>query len=196
MDTKISAAEAGNRRTELLIAASQLFREKGYSATTIRDIAGAVGMRSGSPFYHFSTKQDILKAVMVRGFEHGVRAIESVAAAEPDPERRLRAMVRTHVELILNPQTDINFVRSEWRSLDEASRPEVVAAKDRYEQPWRSVLAELAARNRLHGETRLAHLFAFGLLNSIPQWFRPDGGVDATTVADLATDMILRESAP
>ena len=53
-----------NRRGELVRAAAQLFREKGFEATTIRDIAGAVGMQSGSPFYHFANKHELLMAVM------------------------------------------------------------------------------------------------------------------------------------
>ncbi|HOG03511.1 MAG TPA: helix-turn-helix domain-containing protein, partial [Accumulibacter sp.] len=63
-----SALEA-NRRDELLRAAARLFVEKGFDATTTRDIAEAVGMRSGSPFYHFRSKQDLLKAAMIEGLE-------------------------------------------------------------------------------------------------------------------------------
>ena len=59
------AEDAGNRRGDILRAAGKLFREKGYKATTIRDIAGAVNMRSGSPFYHFKTKHDMLLAVVL-----------------------------------------------------------------------------------------------------------------------------------
>ena len=62
-------AEEGNRRAELIRTAGRLFREKGFDATTIRDIAAAVGMRSGSPFYHFKSKQDLLKAVMIEGLD-------------------------------------------------------------------------------------------------------------------------------
>src|SRR5678815_5344128 len=56
-----------NRRGELVRAAAQLFREKGFEGTTIREIAGAVGMQSGSPFYHFANKHELLMAVMEEG---------------------------------------------------------------------------------------------------------------------------------
>ncbi|MFA7280499.1 MAG: helix-turn-helix domain-containing protein, partial [Sterolibacterium sp.] len=59
--------EETNRRAELVRAAGRLFREQGYEATTIRDIAAAVGMRSGSPFYHFKSKEDMLKTVVLEG---------------------------------------------------------------------------------------------------------------------------------
>ena len=64
-----------NRRGELVRAAAQLFREKGFEATTIRDIAGAVGMQSGSPFYHFANKHELLMAVMEEGLRLGLERL-------------------------------------------------------------------------------------------------------------------------
>jgi AcrR family transcriptional regulator len=65
------AAFEANRREDLLRAAARLFVEKGFDATTTRDIAEAVGMCSGSPFYHFRSKQDLLKAAMIAGLQTG-----------------------------------------------------------------------------------------------------------------------------
>ena len=73
-----------NRRGELVRAAAQLFREKGFEGTTIRDIAGAVGMQSGSPFYHFANKHELLMAVMEEGLRLGLeRTRAAVVEAEP-----------------------------------------------------------------------------------------------------------------
>ena len=58
----------------MLRVSARLFREKGFDGTTIRDISGAAGMHSGSPFYHFKTKQDILVAVMEQGLAEGLRS--------------------------------------------------------------------------------------------------------------------------
>ena len=69
-----------NRREELLRVSAKLFREKGFDGTSIRDISSAAGMHSGSPFYHFKTKQDILVAVMEQGLAEGLRRTEEVMA--------------------------------------------------------------------------------------------------------------------
>ena len=63
----VDERDDGNRRHELLSAAAQLFRRKGFAATTTRDIAAAAGMQSGSPFYHFKSKDALLFAVMEQG---------------------------------------------------------------------------------------------------------------------------------
>src|SRR5512146_1977034 len=62
----------GNRRAELLRSAARLFRRKGFHATSTRDIAAAVGMQSGSPFYHFKSKGALLFAVMEEGMRWAI----------------------------------------------------------------------------------------------------------------------------
>ena len=64
--------EDGNRKSDLVAAAAKLFRKKGFDATSTRDIATAVGMRSGSPFYHFKSKGDLLYAVMAEGMRSAI----------------------------------------------------------------------------------------------------------------------------
>ena len=63
----VDERDDGNRRQALISAAAQLFKLKGYDATSTREIATKVGMQAGSPFYHFGNKQDLLLAVMVEG---------------------------------------------------------------------------------------------------------------------------------
>ncbi|HJS36887.1 MAG TPA: TetR/AcrR family transcriptional regulator, partial [Burkholderiales bacterium] len=65
-------APIGNRREDLLRVCARLFREKGFDGTSIRDISQAAGMHSGSPFYHFKTKQEMLVAVMEQGLTEGL----------------------------------------------------------------------------------------------------------------------------
>ena len=96
-----------NRRAELVRAAAQLFREKGFDGTTIRDIAGAVGMQSGSPFYHFANKHELLMAVMEEGLRLGL-----------DPVERFRRLVRTHYGILHDTGSDfIPVMLYDWRSL-------------------------------------------------------------------------------
>jgi AcrR family transcriptional regulator len=65
----VQERDDGNRRPELLKAAAQLFRRQGFAATTTRDIAAAAGMHSGSPFYHFKSKNALLYAVKGEGMQ-------------------------------------------------------------------------------------------------------------------------------
>jgi TetR/AcrR family transcriptional regulator, cholesterol catabolism regulator len=114
----------GNRRRELIRSAARLFRRKGFHATSTRDIAAAVGMQSGSPFYHFESKTALLAAVMEEGMRTAIARQQKVLAQAEDahPPTRLRALVRNHFDVLLGPGSDfIPVMLYEARSITPAS---------------------------------------------------------------------------
>ncbi|HMW16629.1 MAG TPA: TetR/AcrR family transcriptional regulator [Accumulibacter sp.] len=188
---KDGASLEANRREALLRTAARLFVEKGFEATTTRDIADAVGMRPGSPFYHFRSKHDLLKAAMIAGIDGGLQRLQAAVADVADPERRLRTMIRTHLGTLLENDCPAPLLFYESRSLDAGARAEMTAATDRYQQIWQTTLDELAAAGRLRGPAKATRLLLFGMLNSCSQWYRPDGAFTLESIADLAAEMVL-----
>ena len=180
-----------SRREDLLRAAARLFVAKGFDATTTRDIAEAVGMRSGSPFYHFRSKQDLLKAAMIEGLETGCRRLQAAIEDVADPEQRLRVMIRTHLGNLLEGDCQAPMLLFESRSLDAAARAEIAAVADRYQRVWQITLDELAASGRLRSSARPLRLFLFGMLNWSSQWYRPDGELSLDEIADAAAELLL-----
>ena len=180
-----------NRREELLRAAARLFVEKGFDATTTRDIAEAAGMCSGSPFYHFRSKQDLLKAAMIGGLEAGYRRMQEAIAGIDDPERRLYVLIRTHLGNLLEGQCNAPMLLHESRSLDAAVRAEIAAVTDRYQLPWQATLDALAAAGRIRDSAPPTRLFLFGMLNWSSQWYRPDGGLSLDELTERAVAMLL-----
>jgi len=185
-----SALDA-NRRDELLRAAARLFVDKGFAATTTRDIAEAVGMRSGSPFYHFRSKHELLKAAMLAGLDTGQRRLQAAIAGIDDPERRLRVMIRTHLGNLLEGQCHAPMLLNEARSLQPAARREVALLADSYQLVWQQTLDELVTHGRLRRSAPPVRLFLFGLLNWSSQWYRPDGMLSLDEIADAAADLLL-----
>ncbi len=176
-------SEEGNRRGDIVRAAGRLFREKGYSATTIRDIAGAVGMRSGSPFYHFKTKHDMLLAVVLEGIRDIHAAVEVEARKDSPPRARFEAMLRAHLRQLLGEEGR-DFAAAllhESRHLEAAELAEITALKDRYEAMWQALLKELKKTGEIADDSRTARLFLMGAMNWTVQWYRPEGpkGIDA-----------------
>jgi AcrR family transcriptional regulator len=185
----------GNRRADLLVAAGRLFREKGYNGTTIRDIADSVGMRSGSPFYHFRTKHDMLLAIVLDGIQSMHEAMVA-CASEPDPIRRFEAMVRAHLHALLGA-TGRDFAAvmlHQCAALEPEARRAVQARKDAYEALWKETLDQLAAIRALTGDTRLARLLILGAMNWTTQWFDPDGPCSPDQIAHQLARLVLRDS--
>ncbi|MFC5300475.1 TetR/AcrR family transcriptional regulator [Azospira restricta] len=182
-----------NRRAELLRAAAKLFVDKGFAATTTRDIAEAVGMRSGSPFYHFRSKQELLKAAMIEGLDAGRERLLAAIDGVADPEQRLRVLVRTHLGTLLEGDCRSPLLVSETRALDDKARGEIAAAFDRYQVPWQQALDELAAAGKLASAAPPVRLLLFGMLNWSSHWYRPDGTLSVDELAEAAVALLLRQ---
>lgn len=173
----VEERDDGNRRREVLDAAARLFRQRGFDATSTRDIASAAGMRSGSPFYHFENKQALLAAVMQAGMRSALQRQHKALAALPgqaSPREQLAALVRNHVEVLLGADSDfIPVMLYEWRRLDADQAVEVTALKDAYEAAWVPALTALHADGQLAGDPALVRLMLFGALNWTVQWYQP-----------------------
>lgn len=168
----------GNRRQALILAAAQLFKLKGYDATTTREIAAHIGMQPGSPFYHFHNKQDLLVAVMVEGMKRAITTqqltLEALLKQSPKATARvkLRTLVRHHFDVLLGAHSDfIPVMLYEGRALNSAQRRTINALKNSYEAAWIPVLQTLHDGKALRAPVGLARLMIFGALNWSVQWY-------------------------
>lgn len=190
-------ADDAGRRGQIVRESARLFREKGYEATSVRDIAAATGLQSGSWVYHFRTKQDILAAVMEEGLERALDRIEAIGRGPLPPRERFRALVRTHLDTLLGAGQDfIPVLLYDWRSLEPKARPRVVALQKRYETVWDDTIAALRRSGDWAGSTRVDRLLMFGALNWIAHWYRPRGPLDVNALAEECVRFFLRTPEP
>lgn len=195
----IDERDDGNRRVELVNAAAKLFRRKGFDATSTRDIAAAVGMHSGSPFYHFKSKGALLHAVMDEGMRSAIlrqtAALEAAAQAAPDAATLLRVLIRNHFDVLLGPGSDfIPVMLYESRSITAKQRASLARLQGDYESVWEPVLQALSAEGRLQCPVKLARLLIFGALNWSVQWFDARKGASLDELADAAMALFIGES--
>lgn len=181
----------GNRRGELLRSAAKLFRRKGFDATSTRDIAAAVGMQSGSPFYHFKSKGALLYAVMEEGMRSAIerqqQVLQRAEQATPDAAGRLRILIRNHFDILLGPGSDfIPVMLYEARSITPRQRAALAELQSEYEAPWGPVLDALHASGQLRADVKLARLLIFGALNWSAQWYDRRKGASLDELADAA----------
>jgi AcrR family transcriptional regulator len=188
-----TSLEEPNRRADIVRAAGRLFHEKGYSATTIRDIANAVGMRSGSPFYHFKTKHDMLRAVVLEGVGAISEAVARAASTGKTPRIRFEAMLRAHLQQLLGDEgRDFGAtLLHESRHLNPGELAELVALKDGYEAMWQESLTDLKRAGLIDDDSPVTRLFLLGALNWTVQWYRPDGPRDIAQIARQLARFVL-----
>src|SRR6185437_12915764 len=175
----------GNRRADLVRVSARLFREKGFEGTTIRDIADAVGMRSGSPFYHFKSKQEILAAVMEEGLVAGLDATQKIIESDMPPQEKFRALVRSHLETVLAEGHDfIPVLLYDWRSLSAELQAHIIELKDRYDECWQKMLSEMKRAGLIQDDNKVVRLLLLGAINYSVQWYRPGKGLTLDQLAD------------
>lgn len=162
-----------NRIKELLDVAARLFARHGYAATSVRDIALGVDMLSGSVYYHFSSKEELLVAVYSAGVDQLERATLAALAKEVEPWARLEALCRAHLEVVLEhsdyAQVLIRVVPDDIPPAAERLR----RLRTRYEDIFRAVVAELPLR--AGADRRAFRLMLLGTLNWTLLWFDPQG---------------------
>jgi AcrR family transcriptional regulator len=169
----LKATRSDNRLGVILEAAARLFAVRGYSATSMRDIAEACAMLPGSLYYHFAAKEDLLVAVYEAGVRELVEAVRAAIAPERDPWVRLEAACAAHLETLLR-RSDYAQVLVRVLPADVGNAaPRLKALRAEYEQPFRELVAALPLPPQTdRGALRLMLL---GALNWSRFWFAESG---------------------
>jgi AcrR family transcriptional regulator len=196
----VDERDDGNRRQALLAAAAKLFRRKGFDATSTRDIAAAVGMHSGSPFYHFKSKAALLWAVMEEGMRAAIarqdQAVQQTLPTLTDARAQLAVLVRQHFDVLLGPGSDfIPVMLYESRSLTALQRARMAQLQAEYEAPWVPLLTALHDQGLLKADVKLSRLLIFGALNWSVQWYDRKQGANLDALAQASMALFIQETA-
>ena len=170
-----------------------LFGKQGYTGTSMRDIANAVGVLPGSLYAHIESKEALLVDIVADGIGRFISAVEPFAAATGSPSDRLRAMIVAHVEIVAdNPERSL-VVFHQWRFLGSENVPAAIERRRSYEKTFAGVVEEgVAAGVFKRGmNLRIAVLTILGALNWTPEWFSPDGRLAAKDVGELMAGTLL-----
>ncbi|WP_208748009.1 TetR/AcrR family transcriptional regulator [Achromobacter agilis] len=174
------------RRREVIMMAGQLFCRHGYERTTVRELARAVGLQSGSLFHHFRSKEEILVAVMNNGIQEVIDGGEQALARYNTPADRLAALFRVHMWSMLHGAGGdaMNALVYEWRSLSAPSRAIVKSLSDRYEEMWQEAVAAAVDAGLLKGDARVIKRCVLGAMNLTVQWYKPGGRLQPAKFID------------
>jgi AcrR family transcriptional regulator len=169
----LRSPRSDNRLSTLLDAAARLFADKGYVATSMRDIAQDCGMLPGSLYYHFAAKEDLLVAVYERGVEELVTNVRTAIAKESEPWLRLQAACTAHLQTVLR-RSDYAQVLIRVLPNDVApAAARLAELRDEYEKQFAALVGALPLA---HGADRKAlRLMLIGALNWSRFWFTSPG---------------------
>ncbi len=194
--TAAEAPRAFPGRDGILDAAARLFLERGYADTTLRDIAASAGVKAGSIYYHFASKDEMLTEILDEGITRITAAVEaSLAASEGRSHaERIEAAVLAHLVALFEhgPYTAAHV--SVFQKTPEYLRETGLPARDAYERIWATLLtaAQEAGALAVDLDLRVARLSLLGTMNTTLDWFRPGGTRTISEVADTVSRLFLR----
>ncbi len=177
MMTKPLAKSAVSQQ-RVLDAAARVFRDCGYAGATMRVIADQAGLKAGSLYYHYKSKDELISAVLDLGMNATIGALKAALAALPadaTARQRLEVAFRTHVTTII-ANGDYSLATSRvFGQVPEVIRVQHEKVRDLYGLMWREILTTGQQRGefRATANMTLARLLILGALNWTAEWFKP-----------------------
>ncbi len=179
-------------RDHILEAAAQIFREKGYHAASMQDIAEAVRLQKASLYYHVSSKQEILFDLLERALDLLIEQQEAVLALPLPPEQKLRQAMKTYMQTLTNHQALSSVLLLEHRSLEPELRLRHIPKRDRYESLWRALIQEGKNAGVFNSaDPVFAARALLGVMNWTITWYKPGGPLSAEQIANEYANLLL-----
>ena len=180
-------------RQEILRTAARLFQQRGYDATSMNDVAAALKLSKGGLYHHFQSKDEILFEIMNHAMEITEERVLTPVRGIADPEERLRALIRLHIEVVLSPRDrEITVMLHENHPLPPGLRKRINTRKKDYVHFVEGLMAEVQNVRRAKGSVspRAAAFALLGMINWIYQWYKPEGNLQAHSLVPQFTDLV------
>jgi len=172
--------------------AAQMFRHRGFDATSVSDVARALGLTKAGLYHHFESKEALLFEIMMFGLDKVRDEVIVPVRAIRDPEQRLRQLIVRHARITTRGHGAVAHLGDEIRALPPAARKQVERRMRVYFDLVRDTLGELQADGRLCDVDRTVATFSLiGMILWLPRWFRQDGRLTQEQVAESIANLAL-----
>tara|TARA_R110002020_G_scaffold474772_3_gene707310 strand:- start:201094 stop:201708 length:615 start_codon:yes stop_codon:yes gene_type:complete len=181
------------RKEEIVAVASGLFKEKGYSAVSMRDIAQAMNMKAASLYNHISGKQEILSTLIVRVAIEFTNAMETVMAEESSPINKIEKIIEFHIDITVTYAENIAALNNDWMHLEGTDLKRVVKMREDYEENFRSIIKQGINEGRLRPNHPEVILFSIlSTLRTLYLWNEKRGKMDVNILKKDMVSVLLK----
>jgi AcrR family transcriptional regulator len=180
------------RTAEVYQTAAKIILQKGYDATSVSDIAEALGITKAGLYHYIRGKTELLYDIMKYGLQELDREVMVPARKIADPEERLRFVIATHANLVTRGDGAVTILVDEARALSPSQYRAVTRLKRAYLEFLRETIEELRGHGKLRGVNSTVAAFAIiANVNWLSRWYQPDGGLSAQEIAGQIADATL-----
>jgi AcrR family transcriptional regulator len=182
-----------SRWDEILAVSARLFREKGYRATTMEDIAVELNVTKPALYYYINTKHDLLYAICESAIGRLVEGVRKIMQEPADVEEKMRKLIHWHVNMFSGHGDVIIVYLGEESELPEDKRTFIRSLSREYETIYRQLLEQGIREGRFREmDVPMVVRALSGMCNWLADWYQPDGQYSADEIAEVFYDLILK----
>lgn len=182
---------AGNKQAEIMAAAIRLFQQKGYHATSMQDIADAVGLQKGSLYHYISSKEDLLVVIIHDAINQYNGGLTEIRAMELPVRRKLELAVRNHLQGIADNLGMLTIFLRESYVLNDEQQQQIAAESARYNRMFEELYEEGVRSGELRPlEPKLVNRMVLGACNWVYRWYNPEGPKTMQELGAFVVDLV------
>ncbi|MEW6718377.1 MAG: TetR/AcrR family transcriptional regulator [Chloroflexota bacterium] len=180
-------------KDSILKAAAHIFREKGFHAASMQEIAQAVNLQKASLYHHVNSKQEILLTLLDRGLDILIERLNEVRDKQVSPPEKLHLAMRCYLNSLVEYRDLSTVLLLEYRSLEPEFYRRHVKRRDRFEQIWKDILEEGKQKGDfLVEDISLVAKALLGVMNWTITWYRLEGSLSSDEIASKLADLFLQ----
>ncbi len=189
---KAVAPAPANKNEEILATAVRIFKEKGYHATSMQNIADAVGLQKGSLYHYLSSKEDLLFQVFERASGELTQQLKDILAANDPSVIKVRRAIQAHLIQLCNQIDIFSVYLSERRALNTRHYAKVRAEGELQARLIEKIIQQGVASGELAtADSKIAAHAILGMCNWLHQWYSPGGRLTPEEIAKIFGDMVV-----
>jgi len=176
-----------DRKTEIINCAAKLFKEKGYSAVTMRDIAQALDIKAASLYNHIKSKQEILVLIVIEIAEEFTNTINEIVLSETTTIQKLEKVIQLHIDITIRNPEAIACLNNDWMHLTDEELTYFVKMREDYEESFRDIIKSGITSNEIKNLN--PEVIIFSMLSTLRTLYLWYGKKKGFTEASLKSDM-------
>ena len=189
---KIIPAKNGSKKDVIIKAAASLFKEKGYVATSMRDIAVAIGVEAPSLYNHIESKKEILKDICFKIGRSFINHLKEVELSSENTLLKMESIIRFHISMMMEEYENVYISDHEWRHLHEPFLTDFKNQRRNYRARLASLLQKGIDKNEISPvNANVAVLTILSAIGGIENWHRSGRKVDAKTLEENMVKILI-----
>jgi AcrR family transcriptional regulator len=181
-----------SRKEQIEVTATSLFQNKGYAATSMRDLATDLGIEAASIYSHIKSKEEILQNICFKMADEFFAAKEAIESKNLPPLQKLKEAIKGHVKVVTKNASASAVFFTEYKHLSEPSLSEFLQMRMHYEDWFRNIIIEGMSEKKMREvDQKFTTLTILSSINFISNWYKPDGKMSSDEIGERLSKLFI-----